>query len=256
MKRFVVCFSIFFSILIFNGCLEFHTLVKVNPDGSGTIEEKFLMSKAVAKMIASLSESFSSDSIQKREPLTLFDEDEIKADTAKLGKNVKYVSGRKLSENGQEGFRAVYNFKDLNDLHINQNPNSQIPLDESGKVDSVDKEYVNFQFIPGEPAKIIIHLAQNKNDTSSFNFRNQFSDSTTFSDSTMYNEVVKMMTDLKISLDLKLNGKIVNTNASYVQDSTITLFNIDFNEMLKDPQKAERIQEKETAKSSRTEKDC
>ena len=51
--------------------------------------------------------------------------------------------------------------------------------------------------------------------------------------------------DMMISVDLKVNGKIQETNASYVNDSKITLLKIDFNEILSDSSALKKIEANE-----------
>ncbi len=50
-------------------------------------------------------------------------------------------------------------------------------------------------------------------------------------------ELLKLMKGMRIALTLDVNGNITETNASYVKDSSITLFDINFNDLLDNPEK-------------------
>jgi hypothetical protein len=47
--------------------------------------------------------------------------------------------------------------------------------------------------------------------------------------------------DLSFSLIVDINGEIVETNADYIQNSQITLFNLNFAELLDNQQKLEEL---------------
>jgi mevalonate kinase len=47
--------------------------------------------------------------------------------------------------------------------------------------------------------------------------------------------------DLSFSLIVDINGEIVETNADYIQNSQITLFNLNFGELLDNQQKLEEL---------------
>ncbi|HVO74189.1 MAG TPA: hypothetical protein VMT35_09220, partial [Ignavibacteriaceae bacterium] len=98
-----------YSLIIFSlfsqGCLEIKTLINVNKDGSGTIEETVIMSEKVIEMMKGFSTAFSSDSTQQPE-FNIFDEKNLKERASSFGKGVVYVSGEKIQEETKEGFSA------------------------------------------------------------------------------------------------------------------------------------------------------
>lgn len=229
---------IFSFFVLLNGCIEVRTLVSVNPDGSGQFEETVLLNKEITDLLA----QFSSDSAGNNS-FNLFNEEEMIHKAKNYGEDVKYISGEKLSEKNKEGYKVIYSFKDLNNLKINENPGSRIP-DESGEMEEIPENIV-FKFTKGNPSEIQIFMPDN------FSKDNDEKMDTTSSMDSLENagdELEKMkyfLKDMLISVDLKINGIIKETNASYVEDSKITLLKIDFNEVLNDSlslQKIENIQ--------------
>ncbi len=242
MKIYTNVIVLIISIVFFSGCLQVNTNIKVNPDGSGTIEETVMMSNEVIKMFKQFASSFSEDS-SKTEDFEMFKEEDARKRASDYGEGVEYVSGEHVNSDTQEGFKAIYSFKDLNLLKINQNPNSKLSMDElKGEgidQDTVDvkEEYVNFQFIKGSPSEIIVHFSQPKEKKDN-KFDNEESESDTASQNMAeMGQLKQILKDLKMTLSLELNGKIEETNATYVDNSKITLFEIDFGKLIDDPEK-------------------
>jgi Cu/Ag efflux pump CusA len=61
----------------------------------------------------------------------------------------------------------------------------------------------------------------------------------------MGEEFLKMMEGMKINIAVQVDGKISSTNASYVDGSNITLFQMDFGEMMKDKESFKEFKNKE-----------
>ena len=60
-------------------------------------------------------------------------------------------------------------------------------------------------------------------------------------DTADFENMVKFMKDMKAKVEIKIDGKIVNTNATHVDGNTITLFDIDFGQLLSDKEKLEQF---------------
>ncbi len=245
MKVYAKASALLLGLIFFSGCLQVDTNVKVNPDGSGTIEETVLMSNEVISMLKQFLTSFSDDSTKEAEDFEMFKEADAKKRASDYGDGVEYVSGEHINTDTQEGFKAVYKFKDLNQLKINQNPNSKLSLDElkdegMGE-DTVDvkEEYVNFQFIKGKTPEIIVHFSQPKdnNENDSDSLKAETDEDSTMDNSAEMAQLKQILKGLKMSLTLELNGNIKETNATYVEGSKITLFEINFGKLLEDEAK-------------------
>ena len=58
MNKFKTVFSFLFISLLLTGCLQVETTINVKNDGSGTINEKVLMSKTFVNMIKEFTQAF------------------------------------------------------------------------------------------------------------------------------------------------------------------------------------------------------
>ncbi len=232
-KTFTKFVLLLLSAVLLTGCLEVNTTIHLNKDGSGTLEESVLTSSQVVQMISAFASSFDSTSADTNK-FSLFQEDQLKADTSKYGSGVKYVSGKEVKEDGKEGYNVTYAFNNINDLKINQNPNSKIDMEGVEFEEDSAQEFLHFDFTAGEPAMLTIKLPSMKDQDVS----NEVPSQDTASTSTEgMDELLKLMKDMRIALVLDVNGSITKTNASYVHGSQVTLFDIKFNELLDNPEK-------------------
>lgn len=233
-RKFTKIILLFFTASFFAGCLEVNTTIHLNTDGSGKIEESVLMSSQVVQMLSAFAGSFDSTATDTNK-FSLFKEDELIADTAKYGAGIKYISGKELKADGKEGYTALYSFTDINNLKINQNPNSKIDMEGIKFEEDSTNESLQFKFIKGEPSFLTIKTALNKNKKDSDQV--EAVQDTLSSDFQGVDEFLKLMKDMHIALKLDISGNITETNASYVDGNEITLFDINFNDLFSDPEK-------------------
>ncbi|MDX1371875.1 MAG: hypothetical protein R3321_05360, partial [Nitrososphaeraceae archaeon] len=154
MKHFVK-FAIVSAIVFLQvGCLKIETTLNVNKDGSGTIEESVLMSKAFVQMIKEFSQSFGDTT--ETEEFSLFKEDELIDAAKNYGSEVQYVSGEEISNDEWEGYRAVYSFADLNKVRLEPDPDDKISIGDESTEEQSTNEYYYFKFKPGPVAELTI----------------------------------------------------------------------------------------------------
>ena len=237
MKKTFTKFVLFlFTAVFFTGCLEVNTTIHLNKDGSGTLDETVLMSNQVIQMISAFATSFDTTGADTNK-FTLFRPDDLKNDTSKYGHGINYVSGSEVKTDDREGYKVTYSFENINDLKINQNPNSKIDVQGVEMEEDTTNEFLHFDFNPGSPATLTIKIPSQKDqDVTDETSSQEEQDSLSTNDQQM-EALTKLMRDMRIVLNLDVNGNITSTNASYVNGSQITLFDINFNELLDNPEK-------------------
>ena len=231
MKLIKLTILLFIPVILFSGCIKVKSNVIINKDGSGILEEQVLMSDMVVEMMNNFMSSFQ-DSTSAPEEFKLFKEDELKAKSSEYGEGVKYVSGEEIKIEGWQGYKAIYSFKDLNKLKMETDPNTKV---ESPQDDGKENEYFSFKFVPGDIAELII----DRPDLSSKKKDEEITVETDAEIEGLDDDMIKMMDGMTMTISLEFNGEIVETNASYVDDSKITMLDIDFSEILKDKESLE-----------------
>jgi hypothetical protein len=109
-------FTLLLAAVPLTACLDSTTLVKVKPDGSGTVEQTTLVNTAALKgMMPGGGKDTGGPEINRAD---------LERTAARMGKGVKLVSAEKATgAAGFEGTRAIYAFDDINEIQISQDPN-------------------------------------------------------------------------------------------------------------------------------------
>ncbi|MGW8178807.1 MAG: hypothetical protein ACWGQW_08595 [bacterium] len=151
----------------FTACIDVSTVIKVNPDGSGFIEETVLISRLVMEqfggMVQSMAEGFGSPDQGALELPGFFDEAKLESKANQYGQGVQYVSGEEITSETGEGYRAVYHFSDINLLEIDQNPSDKMGGSPLGSLDSVPKQFMTFRFQSGITNTLVVKMLRDSN---------------------------------------------------------------------------------------------
>lgn len=208
------------------GCLTFETLITVRDDGSGTIEMVFALSGPMLDMIT----SFAGDE-------SLCDEDDLQEEAASMGAGVTLSSVEPIDEDGTQGCRAFYDFTDINQLTISQNPGDQMPSGMTPDERTSEGEIVTFSFTPGSPAELVMNIPQD--------FEDNNPDDPAETDSTTQAQQMAMLREMlegaRIHMAVVVEGTITETNASYQDGNSITLIEMDFDQLLEDEEQLELL---------------
>jgi hypothetical protein len=222
--------------LFLTGCLQIDALVKLKPDGSGTIEQKAMMGGAMVAQMKSMAAAFGGDKAGGADG-GIYDEAKLKARAAEMGKGVTYVSSKKeTAADGSEGFTAVYTFTDINQLKLKADPGDFGPQGGSVKMKSSGKEPpMTFQFTKGQPASLKIINPRAKAEPA------KKADAAPSPEDAMQDAMLPMMQqmlkDMRMTVAVEVAGRITETNAQWKDGSRVTLVDVEMNKMLADPAK-------------------
>ncbi|NIR14348.1 MAG: hypothetical protein GWN86_10540, partial [Desulfobacterales bacterium] len=158
MKYFVKAALVTLTLLALAGCFQMDMLIKVNPDGSGTIEQTVLMKDDFIEQMKSMNQAFTPEG-EEPEEFSLLNEEELKQSASTLGKGVKYVKATPIKKPGFEGYTAIYSYKDINDLNIDQNPGGEMPGNEAQEK---SPEFITFKFKKGKTSELTINMPEEK----------------------------------------------------------------------------------------------
>ena len=226
-----------------SGCLQVEKVVKLNTDGSGTIEETVMMSKAglaqMQQMAAGFGEAAGKKEGQPAKGFELMDETKLQAAAEKMGEGVKFVSAKKIETETSSGFVATYAFTDINKVKLDQNPSDALPTPggvKGGEGPGGKKtEPVTFKLTKGSPAELIVKMPAP--DMKAGAKKEQPAGMEDMAMQMMQ----QMFKDMKISMAVEVAGAIKETNAEYKDGSRVTLMEMDFNKLLADPEKFKKL---------------
>jgi len=241
MKKNKTLFILPLMMLLFAGCLQVETTLKVNKDGSGIISEKVLFSKTFVNMMKDFAQAFQDSA--STEEFSMYQEEEIINDAKDYGENVVYVSHDKIDNENWEGYLATYSFDDITKIKISPDPDSKVDIGDEVADNEQEEEYYFFKFVKGDTPQLIIDRptielsgdVDEDNDTENSEQNEEAGE----------DEFLKVMEGMKIDIAVEVEGEIINSNATYVQGSRVTLFQLDFSEMMKNKEGFEEFKKNE-----------
>ena len=223
-----------------SGCLQFETIITVDRDGSGAVEQTFLMNNEILAMLQGMA-SETSD-----EELTLLDVDELRAEAEAMGEGVRFVSAEAVETDWGQGYIALFEFDDINTLRVNQNPGDNLPDSASSGEEPIE-ENLTFELVDGTPATLVIRLPDEPTEPSENDDADRSDDGgAAMQSNDEMNEMLRQFyADMRMMIAVEVDGRVVSTNATYREGSRITLMDLDFNAILENPEATERLLQNE-----------
>lgn len=226
-----------------SSCIQSHTVVSVNKDGTATIEEKTMLGGMMAQMMAGFGDAFGQPGEAKAPANPLMDRATYEANAKKMGEGVTLT---KLVETkdakGGMGVTVTYAVADINKLKLSMGadvpdamkgmaPEIQEKIEEAGK----EEKPVTFSMKDGE-LKINLPQPEVDPEVAKANKELEGFEPEMGPEEAQQMEMAKMMlADMAMSLTVKINGDVAKTNASHAKGNEITLFSMKFADIMKDP---------------------
>jgi len=235
-----------FLLIGLPGCLQIENVIKLKADGSGTIEEKVMMSKATVAQIAEMTAGFGDAAGAKKDGkpakgFDLMDEEKLKAAAEKKGAGVTFVGARKIDNESGNGFIATYAFTDINKVKLDQNPSDVMPTPGgqkgAGGPGGSKSEPVTFKFTKGATSELTVKMPTPDLKEAAKKKEKAGADMEEMAMQMMQ----QMFKDMKISMAIEVAGAIKETNAEYKDGSRVTLMEMDFNKLLANPEKFKKL---------------
>ncbi|HEX8027501.1 MAG TPA: hypothetical protein VF491_03520 [Vicinamibacterales bacterium] len=221
-------------------CLNSTTLVKVKPDGSGTVEQTTLMNTAALKGMMG-----GQGNAQMNGPM--MNKAELERMATRMGEGVKLVSTEPVKgDAGFEGVKAIFAFDDINKIQVSQGPSMSGATSGARSTEPTSDDPVRFKLTrSGATSTLTINFVDRpaagtpvpENPTAS-------GDMPDFSNPMIMNMVKTMFQGFKINIGLEVVGSIVKTNAEYVSGPRITMLDLDIAALLADEAKLKGLQGK------------
>lgn len=229
MKRFILPLLSLLAAGSLSSCFQSETIIRLNKDGSGTLTEETGFGAKAIEMLAQLA-AFGGDAA--KDPLAeMVSEDKAKARAATLGEGVTFEKVEPTAKDGGKGAKVTYRFADINKLKISPDEaaKSSIPQMPGQPAPATPKsEPVTFGY---EGGKLSIKVPQPKNDEVPAGEAPPVQEIGAEEEKQMK----ELFAGMRVSVKVVIEQGISATNASYVDDNTITLVDMDFGKMMEKP---------------------
>lgn len=239
----LVCLS-----AVATGCINSATLLKVKPDGSGTIEQTMLMNtQALKPMMQGLEQQGA------KPPGPVVNEADLKRAAERMG-GVTYVSGEPVKgPNGFEGVKALYSFTDINKVRVDQDPNMSGATGGFSAPAKPDGDAVQFKHSQAGGVSTLTIMFPDKPGSTSSTPETPEAGGPDMANPQMLAMMKTMFEGFKVAIDLEVLGSIVKTDADYVAGPKVTLLEMDLGMLLQDEAKLKALQSKVKPGASITE---
>jgi len=215
------------------GCFQSSTILHVNADGSGTIDERMLLTGAALSQLRALA-AFGGGGGQDVNPIS---EDQARAAATSLGSGVTYVSSTPITDGDAQGRAIVYAFTDITQVRISQQPPA--PGGMTVRAPGVtDGQAVTFA-LARQPdgnmlLRIIVPTPKAPADTAP--------PAAPRGSPQQMAMVKQLLTGAHLSIGVEPSGHLVRTSSPFVDGQRVTLLDLDFDEVTRDEAILSRLQ--------------
>ncbi len=223
--------------VILVGCINSATLVKVKPDGSGTIEQTTLVNTSALKSMMPGGQATET-------PGSVINKADLERQAERMGKGVRLVSAEPASGGGFEGVKAIYAFDDINQVEVNQDPSMSGTSDgQFNTAPPKNESPIKFTLTKNGANPVLTIQLQDKPTTADAAPAGP-AGGPDMADPAVLNMMKAMFDGFKVAIDVEVLGSIVNTNAEYVEGSRVTLLEMDMGALFADQEKLKALQGK------------
>jgi len=256
MKKFLLTIAPVAAALALTGCFQSETTINVKADGSGTIVDETTLGAQMSAMLGGLGGLGGDDAKQPaKDPMDeMFGADKAKEKATQMGEGVTLDKVEKIDKDGKKGARVTYKFADINKVKINPDQAASgmdkgLGGGEAGaQIDKAKKKAkpITFRLAAGtltvnmprpeekdKPAKVAVDKPAPEGDKP---------------DAQGEQMMKAMFADMKIGIHVVVEPGIAKTDATHVAGNKITLVEMNFGELMANPEGLKAIQKMEGKK--------
>jgi len=220
-------------LLVHAGCLKTDTLVKLRPNGSGTVEQTMLVNTEAFEGFAAMAGADKGDGkVSTNIPSAndLLDEAKLKEAATRLGPGVRFVSATPLQDGKLKGARAIFAFDDINKINVTSGGPSKDASNDAPMTFHMEQR-------AGGTSVLTVRMPDRAEEEA----RARSDEKAPPMPPQMLALFKPLFADMRIGVALELEGAIVKTNAAHVAGSRITLLDVDFGTLIGDEGAFEKL---------------
>lgn len=252
-------FAVLSLALVLSGCFQVRTLVRLNADGSGTVEDRVLMSSAI-NLVTIMSGMGMGTGMDTPPPEQPYDEDVLRARAEEMGATFVGVEEEDILFG--TGYVVTYAFEDVNTLALTSDPSSFFPEEMRSEMRGDmplggSEEPYTFAFADGElqivvPQTDLEEMAEEDEvaedaaparDPKKGGAERESADMGEDAGgmASAMGSAALVLADMRFTVAVELPNEAAQTNASFVDGRTLTLYDMDFNQLLENPEAFDRL---------------
>ncbi|MCE9519131.1 MAG: hypothetical protein K8R87_06225 [Verrucomicrobia bacterium] len=223
MKRFIASVGALTVSLLLSACFEVSSVVTVNKDGTGTIEETALVGAQMKAMMASMPADAGNEGGPNFKDMV---PDKAKAEerAKKLGEGVTVKSHEPVKmPDGREGVKVTYAVADINKLKYQ-------PFEAKDGGENEDKKPMTFALSGGT---VTVNLPPDKPKEKSGDEKPKMPAEQMQAQMAM---MKPMFAGMRMAVQIKGGSGIASSDASNLSGDTVTIMDINFDKLMEKPE--------------------
>ena len=227
------------ATLATTGCFQSSTLLRINADGSGTIEQTTILTNQAVRQLRQF-EAMAGDASQKPE---LFSTSQARQMAAAIGPDVTLVSSTPIKTADGEGSKAIFAFPDINRLQIKRDSTSAASGGTDGELLDVSGQ-VRFALTRQADGRAILRINNSMPKLPTIPSAPGSSDALALSQiSREQMQMIKQMfAGTRVSVAVEPAGQLVKTSSPFVDGQRVTLVEIAFDDLVANDAGLARVQ--------------
>jgi len=218
------------AALASGACFQMTTTLKVNGDGSGTIDHRMVYTPAAIAQLRQFS-MFGGRGGQNFDPLS---EQQARDMAASIGAGVTYVTSTPISSPTGQGRETTFAFTDVSQLRISTQPAAPAGISVKTPGLSTDSESITFSLTREPAGNTVLHI-----HVPEPNFLEALGSPAAAGQIGM---IKATLAGAHVLLMAEPAGTVVRSSSPYVEGQRVTLLEVDLDQVLKDETLMPRLQ--------------
>jgi hypothetical protein len=218
------------AALASSACFQMTTVLKVNGDGSGTIDHRMVYTAAAMAQLRQFA-ALGGGRAKSVDPLS---EQQARDLASSIGPGVSYVTSTPISSPVGQGREATYAFTDVSQLRISTQPAAPGGLSVRAQGLSTNGETITFSITHEAGGNALLHI-----NVPEPHFLDALGSPAANGQLGM---IKSLLAGARVLLAVEPAGTLVRTSSPYIDGARVTLLEVDLDEVLKDETLIPRLQ--------------
>jgi hypothetical protein len=228
------------TVLPLAGCFQASTVIRVKADGSGTIEQRLLLTDAAVDQMRAFA-ILSGGDAANADPTS---EAQARSLAQALGPGVTYVSSEPVKAGSSQGRDSLYAFTDITKVHVSEQP--RLPTGPISPAGAANVGEITFTMTRQPDGNAQLRLQVPKLDVLPMDTSGP--NGSIVPPTLQQIQFIKgLLAGARLTVAIEPEGQLVQTSSPFVDGNRVTLVDLDVDKAAADPDLVARLQAAKTA---------
>ena len=229
------------------GCFQSTTVIRLKGDGSGTIEQRTLLTDAAMDQLRAFA-ILGGNSADTVDPTS---EAQARSMAQAIGPGVTYVSSTPVRVGMAQGRDAIYAFTDITQLRISEQPKVPGGVNLRAQGVNTDSDPITFALTRRPDGNVLLRIVIPRPAMLPIATPGTNGDVTPPSVEQI--EMVKaILAGARLTVAIEPEGRLVSSGSPFVDGNRVTLIDVDIDKIAGDPDLARKLQSTKTIEDAKT----